>query len=69
MVNPMKNKKCHHYYDQEAVLEMIKARHKNKKKFRYVVPALSFTFFMLTYISIQLYKINFHIQSNMAAFI
>ncbi len=41
MVNPMKNKKCHHYYDQEAVLEMIKARHKNKKKFRYVVPALS----------------------------
>ncbi|XP_059423864.1 E3 SUMO-protein ligase NSE2-like [Carassius carassius] len=34
MVNPMKNKKCHHYYDQEAVLEMIKARHKNKKKFR-----------------------------------
>ncbi len=46
MVNPMKNKKCHHYYDQEAVLEMIKARHKNKKKFRYVVPALSFTFFV-----------------------
>ncbi len=30
------NKKCHHYYDQEAVLEMIKGKHKNKKKFRYV---------------------------------
>lgn len=36
MVNPVKNKKCHHYYDQEAVLEMIKGKHKYKKKFRYV---------------------------------
>ncbi|XP_056308494.1 E3 SUMO-protein ligase NSE2-like [Danio aesculapii] len=34
MVNPVKNKKCSHYYDQEAVLEMIKNKHKNKKKFR-----------------------------------
>uniref|UniRef100_A0A673JNY7 E3 SUMO-protein ligase NSE2 n=1 Tax=Sinocyclocheilus rhinocerous TaxID=307959 RepID=A0A673JNY7_9TELE len=34
MVNPVKNKKCVHHYDQEAVLEMIKAKHKNKKKFR-----------------------------------
>ncbi|XP_073703254.1 E3 SUMO-protein ligase NSE2 [Garra rufa] len=34
MVNPVKNKKCNHYYDREAILEMIKARHKNKKKFR-----------------------------------
>ncbi|XP_052474445.1 E3 SUMO-protein ligase NSE2-like isoform X2 [Carassius gibelio] len=34
MVNPVKNKKCGHHYDQEAVLEMIKAKHKNKKKFR-----------------------------------
>ncbi|XP_043116660.1 E3 SUMO-protein ligase NSE2 [Puntigrus tetrazona] len=33
MVNPVKNKKCLHYYDREAVHEMIKARHKNKKKF------------------------------------
>lgn len=31
MVNPVKNKKCLHYYDQEAIHEMIKARHKNKK--------------------------------------
>uniref|UniRef100_A0A8C1IX84 E3 SUMO-protein ligase NSE2 n=1 Tax=Cyprinus carpio TaxID=7962 RepID=A0A8C1IX84_CYPCA len=34
MVNPVKNRKCGHHYDQEAVLEMIKAKHKNKKKFR-----------------------------------
>ncbi|XP_077068918.1 E3 SUMO-protein ligase NSE2 isoform X7 [Siphateles boraxobius] len=34
MVNPMKNKICNHYYDQEAVLEMIKVKHKNKKTFR-----------------------------------
>ncbi|XP_048008956.1 E3 SUMO-protein ligase NSE2 isoform X2 [Megalobrama amblycephala] len=34
MVNPVKNKKCNHYYDQAAVLEMIKAKHKNKKNFR-----------------------------------
>lgn len=36
MVNPVKNKKCQHYYDREAILEVIKARHKNKKKCRYV---------------------------------
>ncbi|XP_039535711.1 E3 SUMO-protein ligase NSE2 isoform X4 [Pimephales promelas] len=34
MVNPMKNKKCNHYYDQVAVLEMIKCKHKNRKTFR-----------------------------------
>ncbi|XP_051999763.1 E3 SUMO-protein ligase NSE2 [Xyrauchen texanus] len=34
MVNPVRNKKCQHYYDQEAVLEMIQRRHRNKKKFR-----------------------------------
>lgn len=39
MVNPMKNKICNHYYDQGAVLEMIKAKHKNKKTFRYVATA------------------------------
>jgi len=39
MVNPMKNKKCNHYYDQVAVLEMIKCKHKNRKTFRYVATA------------------------------
>ncbi|KAL6489304.1 hypothetical protein MHYP_G00030450 [Metynnis hypsauchen] len=34
MVNPVKNKKCQHYYDQEAALAMIKTKHNNKKKFR-----------------------------------
>lgn len=34
MVNPVRNKKCQHYYDQEAALTMIKSRHNNKKKFR-----------------------------------
>ncbi|KAA0703284.1 E3 SUMO-protein ligase NSE2 [Triplophysa tibetana] len=34
MVNPVKNKKCQHYFDQEAILEMIRARHRNKKKCR-----------------------------------
>uniref|UniRef100_A0A8B9JXK0 E3 SUMO-protein ligase NSE2 n=1 Tax=Astyanax mexicanus TaxID=7994 RepID=A0A8B9JXK0_ASTMX len=34
MVNPVRNKKCQHYYDQEAALTMIKTRHNNKKKFR-----------------------------------
>ncbi|TRY84519.1 hypothetical protein DNTS_001282 [Danionella cerebrum] len=34
MVNPVRNKKCNHYYDQEAVLGMIKNKQKNKKKFR-----------------------------------
>ncbi|XP_066540165.1 E3 SUMO-protein ligase NSE2 [Hoplias malabaricus] len=34
MENPVKNKKCQHYYDQQAVLAMIKAKHNNKKNFR-----------------------------------
>ncbi|XP_063055027.1 E3 SUMO-protein ligase NSE2 [Engraulis encrasicolus] len=34
MVNPAKNKKCQHYYEQEAALSMIKSKHKNGKKFR-----------------------------------
>ncbi|XP_076136092.1 E3 SUMO-protein ligase NSE2 [Alosa pseudoharengus] len=34
MVNPVRNKKCQHYYDQEAVLSMIKTKHKSSKKFR-----------------------------------
>lgn len=34
MKNPVKNRKCSHYYDQEAVLGMIKAKHDMKKKFR-----------------------------------
>lgn len=36
MVNPMRNKKCQHYYDQEAALSMIKSKQKNGKKFRFV---------------------------------
>ncbi|XP_046892034.1 E3 SUMO-protein ligase NSE2 [Hypomesus transpacificus] len=34
MKNPVKNRKCCHYYDQEAALSMIKAKHDNRKKFR-----------------------------------
>ncbi|KAG5271028.1 hypothetical protein AALO_G00175070 [Alosa alosa] len=34
MVNPVRNKKCQHYYDQEAVLSMIKTKQKSSKKFR-----------------------------------
>ncbi|XP_076826334.1 E3 SUMO-protein ligase NSE2 isoform X2 [Brachyhypopomus gauderio] len=34
MVNPVKNKKCQHYYDQEAVLAMIKNKQSKKKSFR-----------------------------------
>ncbi|XP_030638637.1 E3 SUMO-protein ligase NSE2 [Chanos chanos] len=34
MVNPMKNKKCQHHYDQAAAVAMIKNKHSNKKKFR-----------------------------------
>ncbi|XP_059195641.1 E3 SUMO-protein ligase NSE2 [Centropristis striata] len=34
MVNPMKNKKCNHHYDQEAILGLIKTRHSQKKKCR-----------------------------------
>lgn len=55
MVNPVKNKKCNHYYDQEAVLEMIKAKHKNKKKFRYVATA---RFFL--YVPLNKYTVIMH---------
>ncbi|KAM3614464.1 uncharacterized protein V6R79_014833 [Siganus canaliculatus] len=34
MVNPMKNKKCSHHYDEEAILVLIKTRHSQKKKCR-----------------------------------
>lgn len=34
MVNPMKNKKCNHHYDEEAILDLIKNRHAQKKKCR-----------------------------------
>ncbi|XP_062847099.1 E3 SUMO-protein ligase NSE2 [Trichomycterus rosablanca] len=34
MINPVKNKKCQHYYDQEAVLSLIKTKQNNKKKCR-----------------------------------
>ncbi|XP_034553632.1 E3 SUMO-protein ligase NSE2 isoform X2 [Notolabrus celidotus] len=34
MVNPVKNKKCNHYYDEGAILGLIKARHSQKKKCR-----------------------------------
>ncbi|KAF5899996.1 E3 SUMO-protein ligase NSE2, partial [Clarias magur] len=34
MVNPVRNKKCQHYYDQEAILSLIKTKQNNKKKCR-----------------------------------
>lgn len=34
MVKPMKNKKCNHIYDEEAILSLIKKRHSQKKKCR-----------------------------------
>ncbi|KAM7382592.1 hypothetical protein PAMP_002317 [Pampus punctatissimus] len=34
MINPMKNKKCNHHYDEEAILGLIKAKHSQKKKCR-----------------------------------
>lgn len=34
MVNPMKNKKCSHHYDEEAILSLIKTKHSQKKKCR-----------------------------------
>ncbi|KAL7393691.1 hypothetical protein ABVT39_014518 [Epinephelus coioides] len=34
MVNPMKNKKCNHHYDEEAILGLMKTRHSQKKKCR-----------------------------------
>ncbi|XP_037533025.1 E3 SUMO-protein ligase NSE2 [Nematolebias whitei] len=32
MVNPVKNKKCNHHYDEEAILNLIRKRHSQKKK-------------------------------------
>lgn len=34
MVNPMKNKKCHHHYDEGAILSLIEKKHSQKKKCR-----------------------------------
>ncbi|KAM4567348.1 E3 SUMO-protein ligase NSE2 [Fundulus diaphanus] len=34
MVNPMKNKKCSHHYDEEAILSLIRKRHSQKKMCR-----------------------------------
>lgn len=34
MVNPMKNKKCNHLYDKEAIVNLIKAKLSQKKKCR-----------------------------------
>ncbi|CAB1321351.1 unnamed protein product [Coregonus sp. 'balchen'] len=34
MVNPMKNKKCNHHYDRDAIMGMISARQSQKKKLR-----------------------------------
>ncbi|XP_071781590.1 E3 SUMO-protein ligase NSE2 [Centroberyx gerrardi] len=34
MVNPMKNKKCNHHYDEGAILDLIKKKHSQKKKCR-----------------------------------
>ncbi|MBN3282974.1 NSE2 ligase, partial [Polyodon spathula] len=34
MVCPMKNKKCNHSYDEQAILGLIKSRHNQRKKAR-----------------------------------
>lgn len=34
MVNPMRNKKCNHCYDEGAILNLIKTKHSQKKKCR-----------------------------------
>ncbi|XP_041798865.1 E3 SUMO-protein ligase NSE2 [Chelmon rostratus] len=34
MVNPVKNKKCNHHYDEGAILGLIRTRHSQKKKCR-----------------------------------
>uniref|UniRef100_A0A3P9PAG4 E3 SUMO-protein ligase NSE2 n=1 Tax=Poecilia reticulata TaxID=8081 RepID=A0A3P9PAG4_POERE len=34
MLNPMKNKKCNHHYDEEAILSLIKTKYSQKKKCR-----------------------------------
>lgn len=34
MVNPVKNKKCNHHYDEAAIVGLIKTKHSQKKKCR-----------------------------------
>lgn len=34
MVNPVRNKKCSHHYDEEAILNLIKKKYSQKKKCR-----------------------------------
>lgn len=34
MVNPVKNKKCNHHYDEGAILGLIKTKHSQRKKCR-----------------------------------
>ncbi|XP_020793196.1 E3 SUMO-protein ligase NSE2 [Boleophthalmus pectinirostris] len=34
MVNPVKNKKCNHHYDEEAIVNLIRNRHSQRKKCR-----------------------------------
>uniref|UniRef100_A0A8D2ZZC3 E3 SUMO-protein ligase NSE2 n=1 Tax=Scophthalmus maximus TaxID=52904 RepID=A0A8D2ZZC3_SCOMX len=34
MVNPVKNKKCNHYYDEGAILGLMRTKHSQKKKCR-----------------------------------
>ncbi|CAJ1061840.1 E3 SUMO-protein ligase NSE2 isoform X2 [Xyrichtys novacula] len=34
MVNPVKNKKCNHHYDEEAIQVLIRRKHSQKKKCR-----------------------------------
>uniref|UniRef100_A0A3B4BCI9 E3 SUMO-protein ligase NSE2 n=1 Tax=Periophthalmus magnuspinnatus TaxID=409849 RepID=A0A3B4BCI9_9GOBI len=34
MVNPVKNKKCNHHYDEEAIVNLITNRHSQRKKCR-----------------------------------
>ncbi|KAK7887090.1 hypothetical protein WMY93_026711 [Mugilogobius chulae] len=34
MVNPVKNWKCNHYYDKEAIVNLIRSRHDQRKKCR-----------------------------------
>lgn len=43
MVNPVKNKKCSHYYDEEAILSLIKNKHNQRKKCRCPVVGCSNT--------------------------
>lgn len=34
MENPVKNRKCNHHYEQQAILDMIRAKHAKKKMLR-----------------------------------